>query len=374
MSTISAHSNERDVQYKEDSDEDEIAFEEDNSELEDAPLPPAPIRKPRAVAKKRAVKQPKQALVATKQVRMRSAKKSTKKTPVAPHDSGDDDDEEVSNTITAPKAKKPAKPKVTIAMVTAATMDGPVFTAGEVTMLGRLYSENSLGLSLTAPHEQSLKTTFYLALEDVGLCVAEKIGQVCNVAVNNITYFLDNREAELAKMSAVDTAAAEAYILAMAFAGHVNAYNAALIPAFKDERALGGDVTLAKQMALEFKRIVGCIWSRVEVKFSNLNPIYYRHTTLQGNTLLAEQVSNAEKHQYTLMALLMLEQQSIILNVVKDVLHSAGRSVEHVTSDGLFVKKRPGETSLPAKLLRDATAKVLEQLDYDIKLVAKPQP
>jgi hypothetical protein len=269
-----------------------------------------------------------------------------------------------------PAALEAANPAVYAAAInTTATLDLPVFTPAEATVLAQIYKETSAASAmLPTAATQRAKTSFYVTLEDIELRVLARIGQVLQLPVHNMTVYLQSdRKEELAAISD-HTAVAEAYLLSTVLPGYQGDQGHVF-----DEQQLG-DVTLVKQIALEVKRLCLGMWSQFEVKFSNMNAMYYQTTSLQSNMLLADQLAHVEHHQFRLLALYVQAQQATILNLLKHYWQSVGRAVTFNGTMGLCIKKKPGELALPDAQLRDAERHVATHLHYAIKLVSQPHP
>jgi hypothetical protein len=221
----------------------------------------------------------------------------------------------------------------------------------EEAQLGRLYAKGGLGLqSFPFDIRNPLIEKFYwdCDMENAHYNILAKLGEEWGVKVASIRQYIDNRDAELEKVSSV-RAVAKTSFLKVAYGGNIKLYN----ETYNDEGiGCDGDVSLLKKIEREMATIVDLCWTKYEA---------YRKI-VKGRT----------NPKFSLFALILQTEERKCLLAMDDYAKTQGRDIDIFIHDGGEVRKLPNETECPEALLRGFEKAILERTGYAMRIVSKP--
>ena len=217
--------------------------------------------------------------------------------------------------------------------------------------IGRLYPRGGVGLQsfpfdirnpLLAKyyHDCDMVNSHYVLLNTL----AERWG----LKHEAITQYINNRDAELSKVSSHRGVAKVAF-LKVAYGGNIK-----LASEFYNDDGISpeGDTTLLKSIECEMKHIVEYCWKE--------------------NRELHKHCSSKDHPKFSCFSyVLQTEETKCLLEIVK-FMSERGRDVGVLIHDGCCIKKTENETKFSEDLLRGAERHIKEVLGYPIQLVVKP--
>jgi len=217
--------------------------------------------------------------------------------------------------------------------------------------IGRLYPRDALGLQsfpfdirnpLLAKyyHDCDMVNSHYVLLETL----ADKWG----LKHESITTYIQNRDAELAKVSSHRGVAKVAF-LKVAYGGNIK-----LASEFYNDDGISpeGDTTLLKAIEAEIKHLVDYCWKEAKD--------------------LHKMCSSKPHPKFSCFSYVLQTEETKCLLEIVNFMKANGREVGVLIHDGCCVKKTEGEVAFPLELLRGAERHVRETLGYPIQLVVKP--
>jgi hypothetical protein len=217
--------------------------------------------------------------------------------------------------------------------------------------LGRLYAKGGQGIqAFPFDIRNPLIEKFYwdCDIENAHYNILAKLGQDWGVRTENIQKYIQNRDAELKKVSENRLIAKTAF-LKVAYGGNIKLYSD-----FADNDGIEpeGDVTLLKQIEKEMSVIVELCWTK-----------FPQHHKL---------VKSKANPKFSLFALILQTEERKCLLAMDAYLKSRGRSMDILIHDGGEVRKLPGEEAFPDELLRGMEQAIHDELGYTLKIVVKP--
>jgi hypothetical protein len=219
--------------------------------------------------------------------------------------------------------------------------------------IGRVYPHNCLGLQ-SFPHDirNPLLEKFYwdVDMENCHYKIIRDIGKKMGFCVDAINQYIENREEELAKVSAIPGVAKTAF-LKVAYGGDVKLYDIHYV----DDGAIPeGDLTLIHTLKVELERIVNKVWS----DFPKLQKL--------------AMIAKKPNPRFSLFALILQTEEFICLQAMDEYCNANKRYMGIFIHDGGEIEKLPNEICFPEEHLRGMERMIEERSGYKHKLVVKP--
>jgi hypothetical protein len=219
----------------------------------------------------------------------------------------------------------------------------------DVNELGRLYAKGNTSLQ-SFPREirNPLIAKHYwdIDMENCHFSLLLKIGNDWNIKIDNIRYYVENREKCLQMVSG-DRKIAKTVYLKVAYGGKVS----------KDENNVDdvpsdADLTILRLIEVEVKSLMDMCYSKYE----------------QYHTF----ISKRDNKKASLFSLILQTEERKCLLALDSFLKMNGRQADILIHDGLEVRKLDNESSFPDSLLRDGERYIKEVTGHTHKLVQKP--
>lgn len=216
--------------------------------------------------------------------------------------------------------------------------------------IGRLYPRNALGLqSFPFDIRNPLLAKYYHDCDMVNshYILLNRLAERWGLKHERIAHYINNRDAELAKVSS-NRGIAKVAFLKVAYGGNIKLANE-----FYNEDGISpeGDTTLLKEIEAEMKHIVDFAWKE--------------------NKDLHKHCQSKDHPRFSCFSYVLQTEENKCIQEIVNFMRAHNREVGVLIHDGCCIKKTDGETRFPEDLLRGAERHVKETLEYPIQLVVK---
>lgn len=179
-----------------------------------------------------------------------------------------------------------------------------------------------------------------------------------------ISYYCDNRNDSLARVSANRDTAKRAF-LRTAYGGNVKLHDPNMIDTGDEPE---GDISLIKEIEKEIATVI----TYVKGKYPAIYKVAYDNCRRKKEWADKKGKKIYWNADYTALALTLQTEERKCLMAVDKYFKDNGRQMDILIHDGGLVRKVDNEFCFPEKLMRGAEAYVKEKLGYTIHLVNKP--
>lgn len=214
---------------------------------------------------------------------------------------------------------------------------------------GRLYPKDDIGLqAFPFDIRNPLLEKYYWDVDMVNChyVILAKMADDWGLPTEAIHQYIDNRDAELAKVSSVRKIAKTAF-LKIAYGGNIKLYD----DRYDDDGVVEGDMTLIRRIEKEMTSIVDRVWTE------------YKH--------LHSKVRGTNNPKFSLFANVLQNEEQKCLRAMDLYFQSKGRSMDVLIHDGGSVRKLEGETELHQGHLVGAGKAILDATGYVHSLLVK---
>lgn len=232
------------------------------------------------------------------------------------------------------------------------------FGAGyEQDQLGRLFARNGEGLqNFPSDMRNPLIDKYYwdIDMENCHYVILQRLADSWGLKTDAIAQYLNNREAELAKLKTSRRVAKTAF-LKIAYGGNIKLYS----DFYQDEDGLpkDADLSLVRAIEREMENVVDMCWSKY--------PQHHAKVKAKCRTTKASP-------KFSLFSVILQSEERQCLMAIDEFMRTNGRSVDIFIHDGCEIRKQDGETAFPEELLRGAEEFVKERTGYSVHIINKP--
>jgi hypothetical protein len=235
--------------------------------------------------------------------------------------------------------------------------------------IGRVFAKNKSGLqAFPRDVRDPLTAKLYwdLDMENAHYWIMRNFCEQNNLRCDNITFYCENREASLAKVSSSRDIAKTAF-LRVAYGGNIKLADIN----FEDNgEEVEGDVSLIKAIEKEIETVICFVKGKYPKQLKIATEMCERKkewADKKGKKIYW----NAD---YSTLALVLQTEEHKCLKVIEKFLADNGRSVDIPIHDGGRVRKLENETAFPEEVISEAEKKVREEIGFTLKLKIKPLP
>ncbi|NDC95466.1 hypothetical protein EB077_09195, partial [bacterium] len=243
--------------------------------------------------------------------------------------------------------------------------------------IGRLYAKDNQGLqAFPFDMRNPLLEKHYwdIDMENAHYCLMRQMTTTHGLPNAKISYYCDNREDSLKKVSSNRRTAKTAF-LKVAYGGDIKLHSETY-----DDNGLppDGDITLLKEIEKEIKVVIAWLKANTETnrKWKACLEVAEKRCKKHNANAEAKKKKNPawcyKNPDFSFLALVLQTEECKCLLAMDEYFRSVGRSVDIFIHDGCEVRKLDGEQTFPTDLLRGCEAYIKEKTGYTIKLVNKP--
>jgi hypothetical protein len=237
----------------------------------------------------------------------------------------------------------------------------------ESNQIGRLFAKDYEGLQ-SYPREIRnpliQKDYWDIDIENCHYWLMRRFCDVAGIKNEAISYYCDNRDNELTRVSSNRDLAKTAF-LKTAYGGNVKLYNPDISDTGEEPE---GDISLIKEIQKEIQTVINYIKGAYPVITKIATDICKKKkewADKKGKKIYW----NAD---YTALALTLQTEERKCILAIDVFFKKYERQMDILIHDGGMVRKLENETCFPEQLMRDAEKYIKEQLGYIIHLVNKP--